>query len=516
MNTMKKLLVCFCLFLPWVAGSQTLSHKEQRRINLRMLNLLEQYEASASMYDEFAQYAFLEMCDNGTAMVYSDLLDYRPGKKVEVAEYVSALANKENVRMKILNVKRDPYYWKDNAWHTVIRFDKVVDYNDPGGVRFSNEEYYGANHQIALECYYDPQEDRCYIHTIDGSIISEQEHLPDEFVVVHYNTEDDKRIDSNGEPLKFNSFDQAFVPKGSIRGWNDDVRIKADTLAATPQYDYVKLRYNRTPWRFKLRYAMTMGEALEVTTPVDLTTNTSSSTEMGAELGIALPLGRSTALTLWAGAAMSETKLEMGTGAMNYSYSTVDNSGVDYTRHYEISSATESLTFSDLVVPVYLSLDHKLFKNMYVHWSVGAKLYLNGETKVTPYHIEGRTWGNYGTSTVESGAEGFGSISGDYESFLAPNTYVRNEQDLSITAGISLNYNLIKGRLFLFGKYSYEMGLGAVHESDENELFNASQRYYPVVYSAGMNQNVATRSLMDCVSYERKAMWLEFGLMFKF
>lgn len=485
-------------------------------MNLRMLNLLEQYEASSSMYDEFAQYSFLELCDNGTAMVYSDLLDFRPGQKVEVAAYVSALANKENVRMKIQNVTRDPYYWKDNAWHTVIRFDKVVDYNDPGGVRFSNEEYYGAKHQIALECFYDEQEDRAYIRTIDGEVNSKQAHLPDEFVVVHYNTEDDLRIDSNGDQLHFNSFDQAFVPKGSIRGWNDDVRIKADTISATPQYDYVKLRYKHTPWRLKLRYAMTMGEAFEVSTPVNLTTNTSSSTEMGAELGIALPLGRSSALTLWAGAAMSETKLDFGVGAMNYNYTTADAQHQSYTRNYEITSATESLSFSDIVVPVYLSLDHKLFKNMYVHWSVGAKLYLNGETKVTPYHIEGRTWGTYGNSTVTSGGESFGSVSGDYETFLYPNSYVRNETDLSLTAGISLNYNLVKGRLFLFGKFAYEMGLNPVHESDENHLFNNSQKIFPVVYSARLQQNVVARSFMDCVSYTRKAMWLEFGLMFKF
>ena len=77
-----------------------------------------------------------------------------------------------------------------------------------------------------------------------------------------------------------------------------------------------------------------------------------------------------------------------------------------------------------------------------------------------------------------------------------------------------MNVNLLRNSLFVYGKWAYEMGLTDVHKSDENPLYR-TDAFYPMVYSAHKNMNIATRSFMDCVSYKRKAMWLEFGIMFK-
>ena len=87
---------------------------------------------------------------------------------------------------------------------------------------------------------------------------------------------------------------------------------------------------------------------------------------------------------------------------------------------------------------------------------------------------------------------------------------------MSLVGGLGLNYNLLKQYLFLCVKFSYELGFTDVHKSNENNYFNAADQVYPMVYSARLKENVATRSFMDCVSYKRQAMWLELGLMFKF
>lgn len=483
-------------------------------MNLRLLSLIEQYESSATAYDEIARYTFLDLYKDNTAEVYSDLMDYEAGQKITVEEYLNTLATKQNVSIVMKNVSRKPYEWKEDGWHTTVTFDKSMIYNDENTILFSTEEQYKADYQISLDCVYDAEADRCYISSIDGSLPDSVTIVPRRFTIVNRHSDNDDRLTYNEKPLTYNSFNQAFVAEGKLEGWHQDIRIKADTIAKGHSYSMVNLRYKRVPWRVKARYAMTIGDAFEVSSPINFTSQESSATEFGIDLGLAVS-GHTTSFGLYVGAAMSTSEISFAAGGCSYSYATTDSQGVPYTRKYEISGMTESVKYSDIVIPAYISLDQRLFKAVTLGFSLGAKLYLNGEAEVTPYHIEGTVSGQYSAGASSNGAnEKFGSISGDYTSFLYPNSYTRNTTDLSVTGGVTINVNLLRNSLFLYGKWAYEMGLTDVHKSDENYLYSGDL-FYPMVYSAHQNMNIATRSFMDCVSYQRKAMWLEFGIMFK-
>jgi len=497
-----------------LGNSQTLTNKDQRHMNLRLLSLIEQYESNATVYDEAARYAFMDMYKDMTAEVYSDLMDYEAGQKISVEEYMNTLLKKQNVTIAMKNVSRKPYEWKDGAWHTTVTFEKSMTYNDENSILFSTEEQYKSDYQISLNCMYDVESDRCYITSIDGSLPDSVTIVPRRFTIINHNSENDDRLTYNEKPLTFNSFNQAFVAEGKLEGWHQDIRIKADTLAKGHSYSLVNLRYKRKPWRMKARYAMTMGDAFEVSSPVNFNAVTSSATEMGIDLGLAVS-GRTTSFGFYVGAAMATSELSFEAGGYNYSYATTDSQGVGYSRNYNITKMTEGVKYSDIVIPAYISLDQRLFKAVTLGFSVGAKVYLNGETEVTPYHMEGSVSGRYTTGTVNTGAsDQFGDISGDYTAFLYPNSYTRNSTDLSVMGGVTLNVNLLRNSLFVYGKWAYEMGLTDVHKSDENPIYSADSMF-PMVYSAHKNMNIATRSFMDCVSYKRKAMWLEFGIMFK-
>ncbi|MBO7330764.1 MAG: hypothetical protein J6U52_03125 [Alistipes sp.] len=501
------------MLFPLLGNSQTLTNKDQRHMNLRLLSLVEQYEANATVYDEVARYTFLDMYKDQTVKVYSDMMDYEAGQMITVEEYMNTLTTKQNVSIAIKNVTRKPYEWKDDAWHTTVTFEKSMTYNDENSILFSTDEQYKADYLIALNCVYDPDADRCYITSIDGSLPDSVTIVPRRFTIVNRNSENDDRLTYDGKPLTYNSFNQAFIAEGELEGWHQDIRIKADTIAKGHSYSMVNLRYKRKPWRMKARYAMTLGDAFEVSSPVQFNSLTSSSTEYGIDLGLAVS-GRTTSFGFYVGAAMSTSELSFAAGGYNYSYATTDSQGVEYNRTYNITEMTEGVQYSDIVIPAYISLDQRLFKAVTLGFSVGAKVYLNGETTVTPYHMEGSVSGRYASGTVSSGGDQFGSISGDYERFLYPNSYTRNPYDLSVTGGVTLNINLLRNSLFVYGKWAYEMGLTDVHKSEENPLYS-NDAFYPMVYSAHKNQNIATRSFMDCVSYKRKAMWLEFGIMFK-
>lgn len=505
-----------CLWLPVSSVGQTLSNKEKRRINAKLLEAIEQYESNATIYDENTKYAFLELCDSG-ALIYCDLMDQAAGKKIPVAEYADILRGRENVSMEMKNVRRDPPFWKDGAWYVNVNFSKSVVYNDKNAVLYSSEEYYKADYDITVEFVYDPEEDCCRIASVDGKISSETPPLPEHYVVINRTSSLDDRLWCGKKHPDFNSFDQAFAPAGSIRSWHDDVRIKADTIARTKNYDFVQFHYRKTSWRAKLRAGFTIGSAFKLTSPVNFTTNTSSAFEAGVDVGYALPLGKSVSLSIYTGLALSTSKIELGLKDMTYSYATNDRQGASYSRCYDLESVTEGVSYTDIVIPLFLSLDHKLSKNLGLSWNVGAKIYMNGSAKVTPFHIKGEVYGNYGGETVRNQPENaFGLLDNDYDAFLYPNTYARNSTDMSLVGGLALNYNILKQYLFLCAKFSYELGFTDVHKSNENDYFSAADQEYPMVYSARQKDNVATRSFMDCVSYKRQAMWLEVGLMFKF
>lgn len=505
-----------CIWLPVSSAAQTLSNKEKRRINTKLLEAIEQYESNATIYDENAKYAFLELCDSN-ALIYCDLLDQAAGKKIPAAEYADLLHSKENVSMEIKNVRRDPPFWKDGAWYVNVNFAKSVVYNDKNAVLYSSAEYYKSDYDISVEFVYDRKADCCRIVSVDGTIASQNAPLPEHYVVINRTSPLDDRLWCGKRHPEFNSFDQAFAPAGSIRSWHDDVRIKADTIARTQSYDFVQFRYRKTSWRGKLRAGFTVGSAFKLTSPVNFNTENSSAFEVGVDVGYALPLGKSVSLSIYTGAALSTSKIELGLNNLSYSYDTGDRHGTAYSRCYDLESVTEGVSYTDIVIPVYLSLDHKLSKNLGLSWHVGAKIYMNGSAKVTPFHIKGEVYGNYGGQTVRNQSENaFQLLDNDYDRFLYPNTYARNSTDMSLVGGLGLNYNILKQYLFLCVKFSYELGFTDVHKSNENDFFNAADQVYPMVYSARLKENVATRSFMDCVSYKRQAMWLEAGLMFKF
>ena len=80
--------------------------------------------------------------------------------------------------------------------------------------------------------------------------------------------------------------------------------------------------------------------------------------------------------------------------------------------------------------------------------------------KVEPYHITGRVFGDYhGLSITEQPENAFGTIDRDYEHFLYPSNY-GNSTSMSLAGGLSVNYNVLQQRMFVYVKFSYEAGMG--------------------------------------------------------
>ncbi len=513
--------------MPISLRAQDLTNADRRRINSAILRAVEEYESNAMLSDENSNYTFRQICTDST-MIYSDLLEYRQGQSISMNEYIEQMSQRDNVTYKIKNVRRTEPVYKNDLWHVLVKFDKSLFYTDVNGVFFSSEEYYKSDYELSLDMIYDKESDVCKITDIKGRLKSDISPLPDKFAVIQKSDDRDDRVRYDDEYIAFNGFDQAFVTEANVQGnkfggWNDDIKV---TLSKVPNqsstnYDLMTLSYKRTHWRAKVRAAMSLGDALNMSSSNSLVREYASSSafEVGADIGYSIPMGRLASLSIYTGIAMSTTQLSFdasfdtdNTYTLNCSIRDSDNDITYYERHYEISKATEGVKYNDIVVPVYLSIDHRLgHRRLWLSWMLGAKYYIEASTSSEQLHITGKVGD-------KSAQENLTPINGNqpYSEFLFASGYRDSSISVSVVGGLAVNYKVTKNRpIYAFAKYSYEYGLDNIHESDNNPYYDKSSKNYPLVYSAKKG-DVATRSFMDCTTFSRQMSWLEVGVMFKF
>ncbi len=493
--------------------SQNMSGAKRRAFNAKLLELADNYEFYSTFGDEGSRAAFLNLCTDDSIPVVSDLPEHSFGRALTASEYAAALGSRENVSVTVKNLRRGDYTFSDGAWHCTLSFDKQLSYNDANGVLFSIDEYYGTDLHVEISCVYDNDADSFRIESISSSIDSAYPDLPESFDVLEKSCEADAKLKVAGRHLRFNSFDQAFVPKGAVNAWNDDIRLKRNYYARTEKYDYFSQSYHATHFRAKVHAGYAAGGSLKVSGETAFSKKKSIGWQAGAELGYTVPVGRVLTIGLFAGAGYSFSSLDLAVSDISYSYRMNGSCGSSYNRNYHISLAEDKLSFKDVYVPVYLNFDIRLMKGLLLGVDVGAKIYFSGITHAAPFHITGTVSGD-APSFTEADAVGDFDISGS--SFLYPGSYSRDKIDYSLTAGLSLSYDLWSGLVWIYARCSFEMGLTDLHKSDGIAWFSEDTAY-PVVYSPlGGGSNVVSRSFAGCVSYRRQAIWPELGMMFKF
>lgn len=543
---MKKVLLLFCLIglMPSILMAQQLTNRERRRINIEVLKALNQYEATQTLRGDVSKYQFLDLFENQDTLIYCDLLDYATNDdKINLQTYVDLLSKKTFVEARIKDVVKLNPQRRDDGWHTQVSFEKTLDYIDENEVWFSSKEYYRAPYQITIDFVYNEDDERCYIADISGNVESSELRLPKKFMVVQYQSEEDTKMrlqnkEEEEEYLVFNDFQQTFVKGEEIKPWKDDHRLKYDTLATADNYNLVKLKHRKTPWRLQLRYGYAPKGIYEITSPIDGLQSNSSGYEIGLDIGITFSLGAGS-MGFFVGAGMQQSNISLSHNNIRYSqtasYTPSDNNfnsedvlnGYSVVRNYSISLAEENISYTDIVVPVSLVVEPRLFKAMYLTFNVGAKLYLNQNTSISPLHIIGNA--KVGNETNDQ------NISGDYSNFIYPCSYSPDttmellksiglsKASLSLIGSVGFNFNLWENHILLTTKVGYEYGLANVYSQkfaqNHAHIFPSStdsNPFTPILYSDAEKKYVAAYSLMGFTAAKRQALWLEGGLMFKF
>ena len=508
---MKRYLAFILLSLLVVpAGAQIMTHGLERHINGLVLTLVETYEHESLALESGYTSSFLDLFQSPDSPVWCDYMGSPSyGKTISASDYADfAVTGVRSAAITLKDVTKSRFRFQDGAWQTQVHLLKSQDFMDENEILFSSSEFYeGKDYDLTMTVVYDETEDRCLIRSIEGVINSDKRFPTGFYQVVQKNETSEEQLYSSGKPLQFNSFGQAFST-GKLSARNDDVSLRRKLLMSNDRYELITFDFVPRYFRARLRYGFTLGNAYKVTSPVSFSSIKSSGTEIGLDLGVAFAhLGRSS-LSLFAGAALSNSSLSMEVQSVNYNYEAADEMDHTYERSYQIQLATEALQYQDIAVPLYVSLEAGLANFLRLTLDVGVKGYYNWKTQWTPYHVKASVSGS-------SKYDKFDAINDDFTRFIDPGKYNRRVYDLSAVGSVGLDIRIWK-IVYLFGKASYEYGIFESFSSDNKDWYNKDTGEYPIVYNSVAREEVARRSFIQCISFSRRAFWLNTGLMFKF
>ena len=508
-------VLTFLVLSSGLAGAQALDNMTRRKMNLAVLNVLDDYQLATAINSKSDRYRFIQLFESPDALIFCDLFNSGEAfrTKISAQDYADFLMEKcENVNADIADVRKGNYYYdSESVWHCKVTLDKTLTYNDMNGVLFPPFSDPSAPFRLEVDLVYDENSERMKIHSID--CLNQDGFIPmNDYYIVQRNKEKkdslrDCRVTIKRQPLKFNSFGQAFAEKGKIEYWDYDVKVDKKLIAEDDSYEMVILNYKKKSFRIKAHYGMTYNSRYDIRSVTDFTRKESSGKEAGVDLGFSFSASKSFRFGLFTGATASLSTMHLGVDNIVYKYNTIDESGQEYTRNYNISSAAQDIKFMDVAVPLYMNLNFRIASGVSLYFDLGGRAYFNLLADVSPMKLDGTIVSKYPKQTK---TETFAVSTNE---FLSPKAFEREKMDYSVFGNAGLEISIVRNSVYLLASAGYEYGLTWTYNSDENMFYGQSQ--YPYVYYAPYGKDVVFRPFADCLSFRRECLWFNVGLMLK-
>jgi len=517
---MKRLFSAVLLFWAMIAAAQTPPASEVYHMNRLMLYVLDDYVRTGTLSTEEDVRTFLSLFDRPAEnCLVNDIVGSAGYKSVMSPEnYVLSFGADKGSQL-ICDIskvrKAGDYYQQDGRWHRTITFYKQVLFidsssysEDAGGVFYDTRQLYsesGGSLYLALDMVYVPESDRCLISRIDFA-----EPIPasvvdrDHFVVVLKPDSDLGDGVLHGDaPISYNDYGQAFLDSRDLAYSTEDYAVRPLLQASSDRYGVYSLQFKKLHhFRFKPRYSMSLNSSFGLAAhPESVNFDASSSSmEAGLDVGLLFGSGNRVRTGLYSGAAYSSSKINMTAGGFSYEFLPGIN--------YQVSSASESLAFTDIMIPLYLEMEFMLGRWLNLSLDLGGKFYIAQNTSIlSPYQVSGSVGGS--SFNLDASRSGL----------LDPGYYGKQPYDLSFFGNIEFDVRVLKKILYLFASAGYEYGLQGllpIYAPETVRTWFSSSGSFPVfpVVSGG-GENYLFRSLSQSVAFHRQGVWISFGLKIK-
>ncbi len=544
---MKKVFVLSLIFFLFVQAdvfSQTLTNRERRSMNMRVLEVVEEYERTVALSDEEERNSFLNLFESGESSIYCDLIGTKEYEKyITVGEYVNVAAacTNNNLISLVYDVARtDEPVFDGNRWKVSLTFRKDVSYIEKNDFMFSTDDFYdGEKLTMKMNLSYDPAHDICQIVSVDGEKNSSRSFPEGKFLIM-------ERYDIMSQGSKLfekelvGSLDYdyqnkyAFIDDAKFAFADPDKKYLADTLFSMENYAKVKFRYKATRVRLKIfgGYSPLVYSVDRQSRKEDKIGVSSKAWEAGGELGINFINGKKFNLGLYFGARKTWSELTLKlTEPLSYTQEQIVSGGngwhgSEVVANFRIDSATEKFTFNNssflevMSIPIYLEAEHHLGKRIELTYGAGVKFYIERN----PAEKMSLTY----QASVSRDDNKFNILAGSDQTFLNPVSYVRelycwdlghfnifNIEDKKIywdpsaIATLGLDLKMADWIWFSLG-LGGEIGFYPMLKT-EGKIFQNN----PIIYDEKNDLNVLSHSLISNVTVRRTTLWLNAGLKLK-
>ena len=491
---------------------QRVATKDAGRFNIALLGVLDEYERTCNFSEKKDRYDFLKLfAQEEEACIYNDILGTDRFQEMITPGAYSDIAKEDGsilIRSSISDVRKEgDITYSNGKLHRRISFTKYVMVIDgtvytegEGGVLFDSSQAFDSNpdFRLYMDFSYDAQSGECLIESIQAAKAKPASPLDDpKFSVIVKSTDKyDNDLSSRGEKLKFNEFGQSVAYWNDIDIDNGDIKLKSTERATGDHYNVLEVDFKPIRFRSKIYGNLALGDAFNVESSYSGMESSSSAMNFGIDLGFEKSLSKTFRLGVYSGVGLSLGKIDLAVQNVSYTLNYVVPN-----RKYSFS-AKENLSITDILVPVYLESEIDIMSRLVLDIDLGVRFYLNRETKLSPYEIEG-TVGNVSVNTA-------------YSAFKDPANYTRKEYDYALFGNLELDYAIIDKALYAYVSAGYEYGLNPVYDSGLRTFFQDSAGVYPFYYSPLADIDIPMRSLIGSVRYSRKSKWIAAGLKLKF
>lgn len=526
------IVTCATVF-PAVAQDAPGPRSLERKMNALVIDAMMRLEESSAIADRQSGREFMMNFQSEQTPVFCDMFSSEDFlEQIPVRQYVDNFFGTDDVQkfttlsLTFRNVRKTGWTFEDGIWYCTLSLEKSVNYFDNNFVYFplTGQNPGGNDFNISIRFAFNESCNECKIAGITCENAGDFKKLASHYIVVQKNdapndARRDEEILVDNNRIEFNEFGQGYGVGSTISHWDDEIKVSSVVKAQNARYDYIQFRYKSRHFRLRLRneYAPFSAYSFSGRTEI-LASESSSAYSVGIDIGYSVPVSRIFKIGFYTGIGVSFSKISMTTNPYQYSYMTsVNGDNTPHTRNYQIDYASQGASFTDLSVPVYISPEFRLNKSVSLFLDIGAKVYFNTVARTDPFHVKGRVSGMYQDGTpVPDGVYGTGEIDSDFMHMINAVTFMRNPVDITLTGNIGMNINLYDSMVYLEVKAGYEHGLTWSYQSSESPFFleDHSGSEFPLVYDYRYGE-IASRPLADCISFKRRAIWLNLGLMLK-
>lgn len=510
------LLPIALLFMSFrTAFGQAVPRETDSKVNLAILDIIDEYERVSSFSDSYDRQRFLNLfVSPENACVYNDMFflsDYQ--KLISPVSYVNNIPNDGSVFVKtyLYNVvKSGDSFYNNGEIHKKIKFSKyllVIDASrytgEAGGIFFDSSQLYQKSPDFNFEAEFVYYQDMgiCKIVSLNTTEAKPKSPLDDTKFDVLVKSEDipyQEHLVCNGEPIAFDSNGQGIAAHNGVDVDSRNLVLTTKTLATGDTYDVKSISIKPLKFRLKIKGAFTPSSAYKVVSTYQELRSESTGMEFGADVGFETSPVSKFRFGLFTGIGVSSSKITLSVENIRYN---LDFAGTVGARSYDFS-AVETVSMMDFFVPLYMAFEIDLAKRLMLDIDLGGKFYINSQTKLGDYHVRGIVGGT--------------NVDKDYSAFIAPANYSRTPLNVSAFGDIELDFLLVGKFLYAYVLAGYEYGIKPSYVNGSNNYFNPDHNVFPFVYSNHFKDDVAYRSLISSSEFQRRAFLLSIGLKLKF